>query len=437
MGFNKKNIRDWDLAGKRILLRADYNVPVKGGQITDDYRIQQSIPTIRYILEQPGTSLVIISHLGRPDGKPNTDYSLFPVAKKLTELLGGKVEFAGDCIGEKAKKVCTNLKPGLVAVLENLRFHPGEEKNDDNFARAIIETSGAQLFVQDGFGVVHRAHASTEAIARQSIPAVAGFLLEKEVDTITNAMQNPKRPMLALLGGAKISDKIDVINRFIDIADTVAVAGAMANNFLAAEGIKVGQSLVEPEAMDTAREILQKARQAEKERNFNFLVPVDAVVSTSKDGKAPTRLVDLSSHTLSDIQAYPKLPPPGSYSVADNELILDIGPISAAYISGAIKLSQTVVWNGTCGVTEVEGLAGAHKPFAHGTKMVVDAMIGTSNNHQSKPFSVVGGGDTVAYVQGENLLADFNHVSTGGGASMDLMSGYRLPGVEVLWDKDG
>lgn len=436
MGLNKKTIREWDLTGKRILLRADYNVPVKDGQITDDYRIKQSLPTINYILQQAGTSLVIISHLGRPEGQKNDDFSLFPVAKTLSALVSAPVQFATDCIGEDAKKVCASLKPGEIAILENVRFYEQEEKNDEDFARAIIEATGAELFVQDGFGVVHRAHATTEAIARQSIPAVAGLLLEHEVNTISQAMENPARPLTAVVGGAKISDKIDVLNRFIDMADVVAVAGAMANNFLAAEGIKIGHSLVEEDSIDTAKEILEKAREAEKQRAFSFLVPVDVVVSKSKDGTAPTRIVDIASHTLADIEAYPKTPQLPAFTVADEEIILDIGPISAAYIAGAVKASKTVIWNGTCGVTEAKGLAGAHKPFAHGTRMVVEAMVGASNQHQNKPFSVVGGGDTVGYVESEGLSADFGHVSTGGGASMDLMSGRTLPGIEVLWNKD-
>jgi phosphoglycerate kinase len=213
------------------------------------------------------------------------------------------------------------------------------------------------------------------------------------------------------------------------------VVGALGNNFLQAEGLKVGKSLVEPDLLDTAREILEKARLAEKSRNFNFFVPVDVVVSTSMDGTAPTRVVDLASHTLSDIEAYPKKPVEKSYMIAGDEMILDIGPMSAAAIAGAIKLSGTVAWSGPCGVTETKGIGGASNPFAHGTHTIVDAMIGASNNHQNKPFSLVGGGDTAGYVQSEGLIEDFNHVSTGGSASLDLMAGKSLPAVDVLWDK--
>jgi 3-phosphoglycerate kinase len=434
--FTKKTIKDIDLNGKRVLLRADYNVPIKDGQITDDYRIKQSLPTIRYILEQEGTSLVIISHLGRPEGKVDPAMSLAPVAKRLSEMLGKPVTFVGDCVGENAKISAAALQPGSVLLLENLRFHPEEEKDDPNFAKALVDTTGAEVFVQDGFGVVHRAHASTDAITKD-LPSVAGLLLEKEVDVITNTMQEPQRPLVAVVGGSKISDKIDVLKRLIDLADCVAVAGALANDFLVAEGYKVGKSLTEPASLDIAKEALAEARKIEKQREFSFLVPQDVVVSTDIAGKAPTRVVDLANNSLADIQAYPKKPEAAAYSVGENEMILDIGPMSAAYIAGSIKLAKTVVWAGTCGVTETKGLAGAHDPFAHGTQVVVEAMIGDSNSRPNKPFSLVGGGDTVGYVESEGLLEDFSHVSTGGSASLELMSGKALPGVEALLNKEG
>lgn len=415
-------------------MRADYNVPIKNGVIEDDYRIKQSLPTINYIMNQWGASLVIISHLGRPDGKPNPEFSLEPVAKRLGELLQKEVKFVHDCTGEEVKSAAGQLQGGQILVLENLRFHAEEEKNDETFAKAVVDATGTELFVQDGFGVVHRAHASTEAIARQ-IPAIAGFLLEKEVGTILQAVHDPAHPLVAVVGGAKVTDKIEVLTRFVEMADTVAVVGAMANNFLKAEGVKIGKSMVEEEAMDITREVLEKARQAERERDFNFLVPIDGVVSTSMDGKTPTRVVDFGSNSLADIEAYPKTPAEAAYTVGDDESILDIGPISAAYIAGAVKISKTVIWAGTAGVTETKGIAGAHDPFAHGTHMIVEAMIGNSNNHKNKPFSVVGGGDTVGYVESEGLVEDFNHVSTGGSASLELMAGKALPGINVLWDK--
>lgn len=433
MSFNKKTIRDWDLRGKRVLLRADYNVPIKAGKITDDYRIKQSLPTIKFLLEQD-VQLVIISHLGRPKTQFEKSASLSPVAERLSDLLTKRVYFATDCIGEPAKKLADKLSNGQILLLENVRYHPEEEKNDKEFAKAIVEASGAELFVQDGFGVVHRAHSTTDAIAK-IIPGVAGLLLEKEVDTITRVMEEPTRPLVALIGGAKISDKIEILERLMDHADLVAVGGAMANNFLVAEGYKVGGSLVDKESIDEAKKILAKARKIERQRNFNFLVPIDAVVSTSIDGTKPTRIVDIDSHSLAAAEAYPKKPRYSASSIASDELVLDIGPMSAYQIAGAIKLANTVIWNGTCGVTETRGIAGADPPFAHSTKIVTEAMIGTTNKHSNKPFTLVGGGDTVGYVENEGLIEDFSHVSTGGGASLELMSGHKLPGVEVLWDK--
>jgi 3-phosphoglycerate kinase len=432
--FTKKTVRDVELTGKQVLLGSDYNVPMDKGVIADDYRIKQSLPTIKYILEQHPRKLIIMSHLGRPKGQVDPALSLAPVAKRLGELLNAEVRFAPDCIGEAAKKIVDELPEGGIVLLENLRFHPEEEKNDDGFAHQLAETSGAEIFVENAFGNAHRSHASTVAIAK-IVMGVAGLLVEKEVDTITNAMQQPIHPLVAVVGGAKISDKIEVLNNFIDKADAVAVVGALGNNFLLAEGIKLGRSLVEPDVLDTTKEILQKAREAEKTRNFCFFVPVDGVVSTTQDGTQPTRVVDFASHTLADIQAYPKKPDPPSYEIADGEMILDIGPISAARIAGAIELSNTVIWGGPCGMTETKGSSGASDPFSHGTHVIVDSMIGASNNHQNKPFSVVGGGDTAEYIESEGLLEDFNHVSTGGSASLDLMAGKTLPAVDVLWDK--
>jgi len=432
--FNKKTVKDIDLKGKRVLLRADYNVPVNDGIISDDYRIKQSLPTIKYILGQPGSSLVIVSHLGRPKGLDDKEFSLKPVAVHLAKLLGKEVKLAPDCIGDETKKMAAGLKPGQILLFENVRFHPQEEKNDPAFARAIFEASGAEVFVQDGFGVVHRAHATTDAITKL-LPSVAGLLLAAEVEAITSVMEKPEHPLVAVIGGAKISDKIDFLNRLIDLADCVAVAGAMANDFLLAQGVKVGKSLVDPGVMDTAREVLQRAHTVALKRPFSFLVPVDVVVSSKMDGTAPTRVVDLSSHSLADIEAYPKTPKPPAYTVGADEMILDIGPLSASRIAGVMVFAKTVIWNGPCGVTEVKGLAGAPNPYAHGTKLVVDAMIGSGGKDKNKPFSLVGGGDTAAYVETEGLLDDFNHVSTGGGASLELMSGYKLPGVEALLNK--
>lgn len=433
--FYKKTVDQVDLGGKVVLLRADYNVPIKNGEITDDYRISQSLDTLKLLVEK-GARTVVISHLGRPEGKKDLNYSLASVAKRLTKLLKQEVKFVNDCIGESVSHASQELKEGQVLLLENLRFYPGEEANDEVFARQLISSSRADLFVQDGFGVVHRAHASTDAIARQNIMAVAGLLLKKEVENITKAIQQPERPMLAIIGGAKISDKIEILEKFLDIADAVAVVGAMANTFLVAEGHRVGSSIYEKSALTLAKKIIKKARALEKNKPFSFILPVDAVVSEAIDGTKKTRVVDLASHSLADINAYPKKPAETAHSVARGEMILDIGPISSAVIAGAISMSRTVVWNGTAGVTETKASAGAEPPFSHGTRIIVEALIGDSRRHINRPFSLVGGGDTVGYVEQNGLTADFSHVSTGGGASLELMAGRKLPGIEVLWNKD-
>ncbi|HWT55844.1 MAG TPA: phosphoglycerate kinase [Candidatus Microsaccharimonas sp.] len=427
--FTKQTIRDIDVKGKVVLLRADYNVPIEDGKITDDYRIQQSLPTVEYLTSH-GAKLVICSHLGRPDGKPDPAASLFPVAKRLQQLLNKDVEFVSDCIGERVEKAVATLEPGKVLLLENLRFHAEEEKNDEAFAKQLA--SIADVFVQDGFGVVHRAHASTEGVTH-FLPSVAGLLLEKEVDTITNVMEKPQRPLVAIVGGAKIADKIDILHRFIDIADFVAVGGAMANTFLVAQGVDVAKSLYDKEDISLARDILAKAAEKAKHAPFVFALPHDAVVAHKVDKAAPTRIVDWSAHVIADIENYPKRPPVVSGHIKADEMILDIGPFSASFIAGAIQLSNTVIWNGAAGVTETPALHDPVGPTAHGTETILEAIIGEFGH---KPFSLVGGGDTVGYVESRGVVGSFNHVSTGGGASLELMSGRKLPGVEALLDKD-
>lgn len=426
--FTKQTIKDIDLAGKTVLLRADYNVPLDGNKITDDYRIKQSLPTVQAILES-ADKLIICSHLGRPEGKPDAKYSLAPVAKKLEKLLGRPVAFATDTVGESAQAAAKELGKGGVLVIENLRFNEGEKANDDSFAQQLA--SLADVFVQDGFGVVHRKEASNDAITKH-LPSVAGLLLEREVDTITNAMESPERPLMAIIGGAKIADKIELLDRFIEMADFVAIGGGMANTFLAAKGVDVAKSLYAKEDLPTAKRLLKAAAEEAKKRPFVFAVPYDVVVAEAIDPKAPTRLVDLSSHTTTDIENYPKRVPERAHTVHAREMILDIGPFSASFIAGAAQLAKTVVWNGTMGVTETPSLQGPIGPTAHGTEVVIEALLGDLGN---KPFTVVGGGDTVGYVQSRNLTEYFNHVSTGGGASLELMSGRKLPGVEALLDK--
>jgi len=428
--FTKQTIRDINVKDKTVLLRADYNVPLTktDGKIADDYRIQQSLPTVKYLLDQ-GAKVVICSHLGRPAGPGDSANSLVPVAQRLSNLLHAEVLFAPDCVGEQAQQTVAQLKQGQVALLENLRFHPEEEKNDPEFARQLA--SLADVFVQDGFGVVHRAHASTEGVTHY-LPSVAGFLLEKEVDTITGVMEDPKRPLMTVVGGAKIADKIEILHRFIKIADFVAIGGAMANTFLKAHGLDVAASLYDKEELGVASDIMHEAEQEAKKRKFVFYIPQDGVVATKVDKTAPTRIVDWSAHVIADIESYPKRAAHSTAQVEAHEMILDIGPFTGAFIAGAIQNMQTVVWNGTMGVAEVDGLQGPVGPFAHGTDLVMEAMLGQFGN---KPFSVVGGGDTTAYVQSRKLTTAFDHVSTGGGASLELMGGRKLPGVEALVDK--
>jgi phosphoglycerate kinase len=426
--FTKQTIRDIDVHGKTVLLRADYNVPLRDGKITDDYRIRQSLPTVNYLLEH-GAKLIICSHLGRPDGKPDSEASLFPVAKQLQKLLDKPVEFATDCVGEKAEKPAAKLKSGEVLLLENLRFHAEEEKNDPEFAKQLA--SLADFFVQDGFGVVHRAHASTEGVTH-FLPSVAGLLLEKEVDTITNVMEKPQRPLVAIIGGAKIADKIDILHKFIDIADFVAVGGAMANTFLAAQGVDVAKSMYDKADVPLAKDVLAKAEDKARKQPFVFAVPHDAVVAHKIDKTAPTRIVDWTAHVVADIENYPKRPPAVSSHIKHDEMILDIGPFSASFIAGAIQLAGTVVWNGAVGVTETKSMHDPIGPTAHGTETVMEAIIGEFGH---KPFSLVGGGDTVGFVESRKMVGSFDHVSTGGGASLELMSGRKLPGVEALKNK--
>lgn len=426
--FTKKTIRDIDLAGKTVLLRADYNVPLDEGMITDDYRIKQSLPTIQYLLDHH-VKLIICSHLGRPSGPHDLGTSLFPVAKRLQQILDRPVEFATDCVGEIAAKAAAGIKSGQVLLLENLRFHPEEEANDDAFAAELAKL--ADVFVQDGFGVVHRAHASTDAITRH-LPSVAGLLLEGEVDTITRVMLSPERPLMAIVGGAKIADKIDVLHRFIEIADFVAVGGAMANTFLAAQGINVAESLYDKTDLPIAKDLMRKAGRESKKRRFIFAIPHDGVVVHKIDKTSPTRIVDWSSHVIADIEQYPRRVPTSASHVSTDEMIVDIGPFSGSFIAGGVQLANTVVWNGTMGVTETKSLQGPIGPYAHGTDLVVQALLGEFGH---KPFTLVGGGDTVGYVEARKLVKSFGHVSTGGGASLELMAGRKLPGVEALENK--
>lgn len=427
--FAKKTVENIDVRGKTVLLRSDFNVPLtEKGAIRDDYRIQQALPTLKYLQAQ-GCRIVICSHLGRPDGKVTPKYSLRPVQNTLSKLIGTPVDFSDDCIGAQAMAKAAALEPKHILLLENLRFHPEEEADDMAFAK---ELGGlADVFVQDGFGVVHRKHASTDAITRV-LPSVAGLLLEKEVTTITDALQNPKRPLMTIVGGAKISDKIEIIKKFVAMADVVVIGGAMANTFLLAKGVSVGKSLVDKDDVPLAKKIMELAHGEAKKRKFTFYLPQDSVVADSLDKHAQTRIVDWDAHSIAEIENYPRQAPERASRVGKNEHILDIGPFSGAFIAGCMQFCDTVIWNGVMGVTETPSLHGPVGPFAHGTELVLDALLGQFGH---KPYSLIGGGDTSAYIEQRGLVEGFNHVSTGGGACLDLMAGKKLPGVEALLAK--
>ena len=403
MTFSKQTIYDVPLEHKTVLVRADFNVPLASdGKISDDLRIRASLPTLKYLLEQ-GCRVVIMSHLGRPDGERNAKYSLASVAERLSELLGQTVQFADDCAGDKVAQAVKKLHIGQVLLLENVRFYPEEEQNDLAFAKKIAAAVKARYFVQDGFGVVHRAHASTDAIA-QCIPGIAGALLTREVTTISDAMKAPKRPLVAVLGGAKVSDKIKVIEAFVQKADRILIGGAMANTFLRYKGYSVGKSKVETDQHDTIEAIYAAAAKkvgAEKVDEF-ILLPTDVAVATSPD-EAERAVVSVD-----------KIP--------DNTMALDIGSDTIERFCEVAAGAKTVIWNGTLGFSEKQ-------PFAHGSARMALALA--SND---EIFSIIGGGDTADFVQKWDAQEgkSFSHVSTGGGASLDLMAGKKLPGVEAL-----
>jgi phosphoglycerate kinase len=390
--FNKKTIRDIDLKGKKVLVRVDFNVPLKDGVVGDDTRITAALPTIKYLLEQPA-AVILCSHLGRPKDGPDPKLSLKPVADHLSKLLGKPVKFASDCIGEPAKTAAAALKPGEVLVLENTRFHPEEEKNGQDMAMQLA--SLADVFVNDAFGTAHRAHASTEGVTRY-LPAVSGFLLEKEIKYLGQAIADPKRPFVAILGGAKISDKIGVIKNLLDKADKVLIGGGMANNFLKAKGVAVADSLVEEEAVETARELLMKG-------SAKLLLPVDLVIADKFEDGASKKTIPVG-----DVPA--------------GWRILDIGPATIAAYADALKGAGTVIWNGPMGVFEFPN-------FAAGTFGVAKAVA------ECDAVTIIGGGDSVAAIQQSGLADRITHISTGGGASLEMLEGLVLPGVAALQDK--
>ncbi len=403
MSLAKRTIRDIAVDRRTVLVRADYNVPLRDGQISDDFRIRASLPTLRYLLKR-GARVVIISHLGRPKGR-DASFSLEVVGERLAELLERKVTFVEDCIGDKVKVAVKKAPMSSVTLLENLRFYEEEEKNSQAFARKIAEATGARLFVQDGFGVVHRAHASTVAITNY-IPSVAGLLLEKEYNKITNAIEKPRRPLLAIIGGAKISDKIGVIKRFVEIADKVLVGGAMANTFLEYKGYKMGASVREKGQGSVLDDIYITANQKDEASVEDFIVlPTDVAVAKEPTESAKRHNVKLGS-------------------VAPGDKALDIGDASVERFVEEIKKAKTVIWNGTLGFAELP-------EFAHGSARVALALAS-----QPETDSIIGGGDTADFVLkwSDGDEKGFTHLSTGGGASLELMAGKKLPGIECLLD---
>jgi phosphoglycerate kinase len=405
MSFSKLTIRDVPLDNQTVLVRVDYNVPLTcDGKIKDDFRIRSSLPTLNYLINR-GCKLVLISHLGRPDGKVNPAFSLEPVALRLSQLINTQVRFVDQTIGDKVYQAVKKAPKNSITLLENLRFSPKEEADDEGFAKQLIQSSGAKYFVQDGFGVVHRAHASTDAITMFS-PSVAGLLLEREYKTLTAAMENPKRPLIAVIGGAKVSDKVAIIERFIDVADKIIIGGALANNFLAYNGKSVGASSVEPSQVEVIQRIYNAVRAKKGDNVDDFLIlPTDLAVAMTRDESADRKIVSVDE-------------------VADNELALDIGDDSIERMANEVKSAGTVIWNGTLGLAELPN-------FAHGSARLALALA-----TQPETTSIIGGGDTADFVLNwsGNKGKGFSLVSTGGGASLELLAGNQLPGVESLLD---
>ncbi len=396
--MNKLTVRDVDWTGRRALVRVDFNVPLQDGKITDDTRVQAALPTLQYLL-QHGASVVLMSHLGRPKGQVKPEFSLRPVAEHLQNLLPGrKVRFVTDCVGPVAKEAAQSLQAGEVLLLENLRFHPEEEKNDPEFARSLA--SLGDVYVNDAFGSAHRAHASTAGVAAD-LQAVAGMLMEKEIDVMGQALENPRRPFVAIVGGAKVSDKIKVLENLLSKVDVLLVGGGMANTFLAAQGYAMGQSLVERESLDVAKKLLEQAKNGGRD----LRLPSDLVVAERFAADAPHQVYSIS-----------ELP--------QNGMALDIGPKTVTDYQQILLKAGTVIWNGPMGVFEMPA-------FAKGTVAVAQTLA------QVEGITIVGGGDSVAAVEQAGLGEAMTHVSTGGGASLEFLEGRTLPGVAALSDKGG
>jgi len=389
-----RGIADLPLAGKRVFIRVDFNVPIKNGEIGDDTRIRASLPTIRHAIEQ-GATVVLASHLGRPKGKPNPEYSLKPVAARVAQLLGRPVEFAEDSVGDKARAAIDKAGPGGVVLLENLRFHAGEEKNDPEFAKQLAEL--ADVYINDAFGAAHRAHASTEGIVRHVKTSAAGLLMAKEVEYLGRVLQNPDRPFVALLGGAKVSDKLEVIENLISRVDALLVGGAMAYTFFKARGIPVGKSLVEEDLLEAARDVEKRAQA----RGLRFELPVDHVVAPKLEAGSPAETLAVGDAAIGD------------------RMGLDIGPKTIERYRSVLAGAHTVIWNGPMGVFEIDA-------FARGTIEIARAVASVNGT------TVIGGGDSIAAVAKAGVTERITHISTGGGASLEFLGGRTLPGVAAL-----
>jgi phosphoglycerate kinase len=390
--FNKKTIRDLDFSDRKVLVRVDFNVPLESGKVADDTRIQAALPTIEYLSSQKA-KIILCSHLGRPKGKPDSRFSLRPVADHLSGLLGIPILFAEDCVGEDATNKASKLQPAQILLLENTRFHPGEKANDPEFAQQLSEL--AELYVNDAFGSAHRAHASTEGVSHL-LPAVAGLLMEKELKYLGEALAEPAHPFVAILGGAKISDKIGVVQRLLGMADTLLIGGGMANTFLAADGNDMADSLVEKDALETAKSLLSESRD-------QLILPVDLIIADSFHEDAQSQVVAVDA-VLPGWQA------------------LDIGPKTIDNFKAKLTGAKLIVWNGPMGVFEFER-------FAEGTYAIAAAVA------EAEAISIVGGGDSAAAIRRAGLSEQISHVSTGGGASLEFLEGKTLPGVAALLDR--
>jgi len=394
--MNKLSIRDLDLKGKRVFIRVDFNVPLDGSHVTDDTRIRETLPTLRLAIDS-GARLVLASHLGRPKGKVDPKFSLAPVAARLCELLGKPIDFASDCVGAEARAKSLALANGGVLLLENVRYHPQEEANDREFSRQLAELCD-EVFVSDAFGSAHRAHASVVGITQFVKQAAAGLLMEKELAYLGKALSNPDHPFVAVLGGAKVSDKIEVVQNLMKLADSMLIGGAMAYTFLKSQGHRVGKSLVENDKLDLARGLLEEART----QHFRLLLPLDHVLAESPDSIA-TKITDIAN-------------------TPDGWMGLDVGPKTIAFFGKEVSLARTIIWNGPLGMFE-------RPAFAQGTLAMARAVALAT---RSGATSIIGGGDSVAAVEQSGVAAEISHISTGGGASLEFLAGEKLPGIEAL-----